>query len=52
MIWLQLSVRAYHRALKLASAIAGLAGEENIQTTYLALAEGMYALRRPDGRII
>ena len=36
MTQLQLSVRAYHRVLKLARTIADLAGEEEIKSTHLA----------------
>ena len=36
MTQLQLSARAYYRILKLAWTIADLAGDENIQSTYLA----------------
>jgi magnesium chelatase family protein len=35
MTQLNLSVRAYHRILKLARTIADLAGSEEIQSTYL-----------------
>ena len=50
MTQLQLSVRAYHRVLKLARTIADLAGEENIQSTHLA--EALHALRRPKGMMV
>ena len=46
----QLSARAYHRILKLASTIADLAGEENIKSAHLA--EALHASRsskRDDG---
>ncbi len=33
---MDLSARSYHRVLKLARTIADLAGEENLQTQYLA----------------
>ena len=36
MTQLQLSARAYHRILKLARTIAGLAGDESIQSAHLA----------------
>jgi magnesium chelatase family protein len=36
MTQLNLSARAYHRILKLASTIADLAGSEEIQSVYLA----------------
>ena len=50
MTQLQLSVRAYHRVLKLARTIADLAGEENIASTHLA--EALHALRRPKGMMV
>ena len=35
-VWLQMSVRVFHRILKLARTIADLAGSEQIETAHLA----------------